>query len=60
MTKRELRIVQESPMLGICEYCNAQFRADDGDIQQQFESHKCRPQDFAQNARHIVREATDK
>jgi len=47
-------------MLGVCQYCNMQFSADNGDIQQQFDSHKCKRQDFAQNAARIVKEATDR
>ena len=65
MAKRKLRIVREHPLLGVCEYCNMQFP--DGDrpiakssIQEQFNAHKCKRQDFAQNAARIIKEATDK
>lgn len=62
--KRKLRIVRDDPLLGVCEYCNVQFFsiAEHGvakdDIEQQFNAHKCKLQDFAQNAARIVREAT--
>ncbi len=59
MAKRKLRIVQETPKLGVCERCNMQFPAAKGDIQKQFEAHKCKLQDFAQNAARIVKEATE-
>jgi hypothetical protein len=67
MEKRNLRIVRETPLLGVCEYCNAQFdsglmpvEAAKADIQERFNVHKCERQDFAQNAARIVKEATDK
>ena len=66
MPKRKLRIVRETPQLGICEYCNMQFSAvtplgapNKTRIQEQFNAHKCKQQDFAQNAARIVREATE-
>jgi hypothetical protein len=66
MAKRKLRIVRETPQLGICEYCNMQFSAvtplgapNKTRIQEQFNAHKCERQDFAQNAARIVREATE-
>lgn len=60
MANRKLPIVQETPQLGICEYCNMQFPVAKGDVRKQFEAHKCKRQDFAQNAARIVREATEK
>ena len=48
MPKRKLRIVRETPHLGICEYCNMQFSAitplgapNKTSIQEQFKAHKC-------------------
>jgi hypothetical protein len=53
------------PLLGICEYCNLQFSPvtplgmpNKASIQEQFNAHKCKRQDLAQNALRIVREAT--
>ena len=52
-------------MLGICERCNAQFSGDpnmgnaQSAIQEQFNAHKCTPQDSSQNALRIVREVTE-
>jgi hypothetical protein len=66
MPKRNLRIVKRIrnvPVLGICEYCNAQFSGDpnmgnaQSAIQEQFNVHKCKPEGASQ-AR-IVREATE-
>ena len=68
MPKRNLRIVKRVrnvPVLGICEYCNAQFSGDPGrgnaqsDIQEQFNAHKCKAEDASQAAARIVREATE-
>ncbi len=55
MAKRKLRVVQEHPLLGFCEYCNMQFSSGDGQlarssVQQQFDAHECKLQDFAQNS----------
>jgi len=66
MAKRKLRIVRDHPLLAICEYCNMEFscglmpieQAKD-DIQERFNVHKCKLQDFTQNAARIVREATE-
>jgi hypothetical protein len=69
LSKRNLRIVKRVrnvPVLGICEFCNAQFSAEPGGqtdeaqaiIQQQFNAHKCKPEDASQAAARIVREAT--
>ncbi len=68
--RRSLRIVKRvknAPVLGICEYCNMQFSADplgqpaeaQATMQQQFNAHKCRPEDASQAAARIVREATE-
>jgi len=66
MAKRKLRIVRETPQLGVCEYCNMQFSAvtplgapNKTRIQEQFNAHKCKPMDSSQNALRIVREATE-
>ena len=66
MPKRKLRIVRETPQLGVCEYCNMQFSAVTAlgapnrvAIQEQFNAHKCKPVDSSQNALRIVREATE-
>lgn len=66
MAKRKLRIVRDHPLLGICEYCNMQFscglmpieQAKD-DIQERFNVHKCKREDFSQAAVRTVRQATD-
>ena len=63
MLKRNLRIarrVRNIPVLGICEFCNAQFHANlhprsqraeaQAAIQQQFNVHKCKPEDASQAA----------
>jgi hypothetical protein len=67
MAKRKLRIVRDHPLLGICEYCNIQFssglmpieQAKD-DIQDRFNVHKCKREDFSQAAVRTVREATER
>jgi hypothetical protein len=72
MAKRTLRIVKRTrnvPVLGICEFCNAQFPADphrlgqlgnaQASIQEQFNAHTCKPEDASQAAVRIVREATE-
>jgi len=61
MLKRQLRIVKTSPpMIGVCERCNSQFKADsEQGIEAAFKGHKCRPVDSSQNALRIVREATE-
>ena len=67
MPKRNLRIVKRVrnvPVLGICEHCNAQFSGDpergnaQSAIQEQFNAHKCKPEDASQAAARIVKEAT--
>ena len=71
MAKRKLRIVRRTnniPVLGVCEYCNMQFLAHQplsgpseaqAAIQQQFNAHKCKREDFSQAAVRTVRQATD-
>ena len=70
MSKRKLRIVRRTnniPVLGVCEFCNMQFPAHhplsgqseaQAAIQQQFNAHKCEPEDVNQAAARTVREAT--
>jgi hypothetical protein len=65
MAKRNLRIVRDHPLLGICEYCNMQFscglmpiEAAKDDIQERFNAHECEQQDFAQDAARITKKAT--
>jgi len=73
MPKRNLRIVRRVrniPVLGICEFCNAQFPAilhprsqqaeAQAAIQQQFNAHKCKPQDASQAAVEIATEVPTK
>jgi hypothetical protein len=57
MAKRNLRIVKRvrnTPVLGICESCNAQFAGDplsgnaQSAIQKQFNAHKCEREDVTQ------------
>ncbi len=69
MPKRNLRIVKRVrnvPVLGICEYCNAQFAGDpnmgnaQSAIQAQFNVHKCQKEDSSQSTSGIVREAAGK
>jgi hypothetical protein len=65
MANRRLRIVKKfpSPVIGVCERCNAQFKSSKhdaaADVAAQYESHKCKPLDSSQNALRIVREATE-
>ena len=68
MPKRNLRIVKRvrnTPVLGICENCNAQFAGDpdrgnaQSAIQEQFNVHKCKQMDSSQNALRVVRESTE-
>src|ERR1039458_8095121 len=67
--KRKFRIVKREnnvPVLGVCEYCNAEFSADPettgrpkdahAHIQKQFVAHKCKRFDASKNAVRIVRE----
>jgi hypothetical protein len=67
MSKRNLRFVKvDVPMIGICEFCNAQFktheeRLDEArhDVERQFDAHECKPVDSSQNTVRIVKEATE-
>jgi hypothetical protein len=61
MPKRKLRIVRPNPpMIGICERCNFQFKAEtERAIYAAFDAHKCKLIDTSQNALRIVREATE-
>ncbi|MBZ5574459.1 MAG: hypothetical protein LAO09_21590 [Acidobacteriia bacterium] len=65
MPKRNLRFVKRVrnvPVLGICEYCKAQFSGDpamgnaQSAIQAQFNVHKCKPEDAGQPAARAVPE----
>ena len=74
MAKRKFRIVKREhniPVLGVCEYCHAEFAADPGTIgrpkdahahiQKQFIAHKCKRLDASQkrqNAMQVVNEGT--
>jgi hypothetical protein len=67
MAKRNLRIVKETPLLGVCEYCNMQFSAITAlgapykaAIQQRFNAHECEREDVSQVAARIVRKSTVK
>jgi hypothetical protein len=72
MAKRKFRIVKREnnfPVLGVCEYCNAEFAADPetigrpkdahAHIQKQFIAHKCKRLDASQNAVRIVSERAE-
>jgi hypothetical protein len=71
MPKRNLRIIKSSggtPIQGVCEHCNMVFSAtrndagfvsDKDEVRDQFDKHKCAPQDASQAAARIVREATE-
>lgn len=67
--KRKFRIVKREnniPVLGLCEYCNAEFAADPetidqpkdahANLQKQFVAHKCKRFDASKNAVLIVSE----
>jgi hypothetical protein len=69
MAKRKFRIVKREnniPVLGVCEYCHAEFAADPetigrpkdahAHIQKQFIAHKCKRLDASKNAVRIVGE----
>jgi hypothetical protein len=45
ISKRKLRFVQFTPPLAVCEYCSTQFSGSEGEIRQQFQSHKCERHD---------------
>jgi len=68
MPRRRLRIVKRTPtpMIGICETCNEQFKSHlpqedqaEWEISTLFSRHKCKPVDSSQNALRIVRESTE-
>lgn len=72
MPKRNLRVVKwlsTTPAIGICEFCNRQFKVPlsaltktsdaQTNMQQQFDAHKCKRLDASQNAVRVVREATE-
>jgi hypothetical protein len=63
MTKRKLRIIRkQSSMIGVCELCKVQFKADPPypyANTAHFEVHNCEPTDGSQNELHIVLDATD-
>jgi hypothetical protein len=67
MPQRKLRIVKRVrnvPVLGICEYCHTQFSGNpnmgnaQSAIQEQFNAHKCKPEDASQAAAGVVKKAT--
>ena len=67
MPKRTLRIVKRVrnvPVLGICEFCKAQFSGNpnmgnaQSAIQEQFNAHKCKPEDAGQPAATIAKATT--
>jgi hypothetical protein len=67
MEKRKLRIVRETPLLGVCEYCNMQFSGITAlgapyraAVKEQFNAHKCQPEDVSQVAARIVKESIRK
>jgi len=69
MPKRNLRIVKRVrnvPVLGICEYCNAQFVGDpnmgnaQSAIQAQFNVHKCQKEGSTQPPVRMAKEAAGK
>jgi hypothetical protein len=72
MAKRKFRIVKREnniPVLGVCEYCNAEFMADPVTIdrpqdahafvQKQFIAHKCKRLDATQYGVRSVSEGTE-
>lgn len=62
---RIVKRIRNVPVFGICEYCNAQFSGHpnmgnaQSAIQEQFNAHKCKPEDASQAAARTVREATE-
>jgi hypothetical protein len=69
MPKRNLRIVKRVrnvPVIGICEYCNAQFSGDpnmgnaQSAIQEQFNAHKCQKENASPSPAQMVKEAAAK
>ena len=72
MAKRRFRIVKREnniPVLGVCEYCNAEFTADPETIgrpkdahayiQKQFIAHQCKRPRAGKNVVRIVSEAAE-
>ena len=72
MVKRKFRIVKREnniPVLGVCEYCNAEFTASPENIgrpqdahafiQKQFIAHRCKRLDASQNVVRIVSETAE-
>jgi hypothetical protein len=57
--KRTLRFVRITPLLAKCGYCNTEFSGNEGDIRQQFESHKCERRDFARDTPTVMREEAE-
>jgi hypothetical protein len=68
MAKRKFRIVKREndiSVLGVCEYCNAEFAADPetigrpkdahAHVQKQFISHKCKQLDASQKSQNAMR-----
>jgi len=68
MVKRKFRIVKREnniPVLGVCEYCNAEFTVDPetiarpkdahARIQKQFTAHKCKQLDASQKNQNAIR-----
>jgi hypothetical protein len=65
MPKRTLRIVKRVrnvPVLGICESCHAQFSGNpnmgnaQSAIQEQFNAHKCKPENASQPAATVAKQ----
>lgn len=61
MPKRELRIIKQTPpIIGVCESCNSQFKAESEQVvKAAFDTDKCKLTDSDQNALRIVCEATE-
>jgi len=48
-----------APQLGICEYCNMQFPVALGDVEEQFNAHKCKREGTSQATARTESEATE-
>ena len=72
LSKRELRIVKRigpAPCIAVCTSCNRQFTVMDtvvrtvegaeASLQEQFDGHKCKPEDASQAAARVVKDATE-
>jgi len=60
--KRKRRIMIQAfgaPQLGICEYCNMQFPVALGDVEEQFNAHKCKREGTSQATARTESEATE-